>query len=101
MFGKDKKRGVEYKDFIKIRGRRGRSRVAACSRQPQGLPPRFVGDAKPMPTNTLAPVGFSMAVLMPMTSPRLFSSGPPELPGLIAASVWIMLAMGRPLAEGK
>ena len=28
-----------------------------------------------------------IAVLMPMTSPRMFSSGPPELPGLIAASV--------------
>ena len=28
-----------------------------------------------------------MAVLMPMTSPRMFNSGPPELPGLMAASV--------------
>ena len=28
-----------------------------------------------------------MAVFMPITSPRTFSSGPPELPGLIAASV--------------
>ena len=28
-----------------------------------------------------------IAVLMPITSPRRFSSGPPELPGLIAASV--------------
>ena len=27
---------------------------------------------------------------MPMTSPRMLSSGPPELPRLIAASVWIM-----------
>ncbi len=26
---------------------------------------------------------------MPTTSPRMFTSGPPELPGLIAASVWI------------
>ena len=25
---------------------------------------------------------------MPMISPRRFTSGPPELPGLIAASVW-------------
>ena len=32
---------------------------------------------------------------MPTTSPRMFSSGPPELPGLIAASVWIMFC-GRP-----
>ena len=26
---------------------------------------------------------------MPITSPRVFMSGPPELPGLIAASVWM------------
>jgi len=30
-----------------------------------------------------------MNVLMPMTSPWMFTSGPPELPGLIGASVWI------------
>ncbi len=27
--------------------------------------------------------------LMPTTSPSRFSSGPPELPGLIATSVWM------------
>ena len=32
-----------------------------------------------------------MAELMPMTWPFMSSSGPPELPGLIAASVWIAL----------
>ena len=31
------------------------------------------------------------AVFMPMTSPLESSSGPAELPGLMAASVWIML----------
>ena len=31
------------------------------------------------------------AVLTPMTWPALFTSGPPELPGLMAASVWIRL----------
>ena len=31
-----------------------------------------------------------MAVFMPITSPRMLSSGPPELPGLIAASVCSM-----------
>ena len=31
-----------------------------------------------------------MAVLMPMSSPRELRRGPPELPGLIAASVWIV-----------
>ena len=30
-----------------------------------------------------------------MTSPRRFSSGPPELPGLIAASVWIISLQRR------
>src|SRR2546427_6119759 len=31
-----------------------------------------------------------MAELMPISRPLESSSGPPELPGLIAASVWIM-----------
>ena len=31
----------------------------------------------------------SMAASIPMTWPRAFTSGPPELPGLIGASVWI------------
>src|SRR5260370_313112 len=31
----------------------------------------------------------AMAVFMPMTCAEEFSSGPPEFPGLIAASVWI------------
>ena len=46
-----------------------------------------------------------MAVLMPITSPRRFSSGPPELPGLMAASVWMTssylasaICIGRPIA---
>ena len=32
-----------------------------------------------------------IAVFIPITSPRAFSNGPPELPGLIAASVWMKL----------
>ena len=46
-----------------------------------------------------------IAVLMPITSPFMFTSGPPELPGLMAASVWIndwncrLGTMLRPLAE--
>ncbi len=31
-----------------------------------------------------------MELLRPITSPSAFTSAPPELPGLIAASVWIM-----------
>jgi len=30
-----------------------------------------------------------MAVLIPITAPLILTSGPPEFPGLIAASVWI------------
>ena len=45
-----------------------------------------------------APVGSAMAVLIPMRRPLLSSSTPPELPGLMAASVWITLRMGTPLA---
>ena len=45
------------------------------------------GTAKPTPA--LAPLGLKMAVLMPMSLPAESRSGPPELPGLMAASVWI------------
>ena len=37
------------------------------------------------------------AVLMPITSPREDTSGPPELPGLSAASVWITSSIIRPV----
>ena len=39
-----------------------------------------------------------MAVLMPMRRPLLSSKTPPELPGFIAASVWMTLRIGIPLA---
>ena len=45
----------------------------------------LLGTAKPTPA--LDARSLMMAVFMPMTSPRTFSNGPPELPGLIAASV--------------
>ena len=38
-----------------------------------------------------------IAVLMPITSPREDTSGPPELPGLSAASVWITSSISRPV----
>ncbi len=62
-----------------------------------------IGMAKPMPLLSVA-----IAVLMPTTLPPASSSGPPELPGLMAASVWIRLVSGwllpsvtieRPLAD--
>ena len=43
------------------------------------------GTAKPIPT--LPPVGETMDVLTPMTSPRRLTVGPPELPLLIGASI--------------
>jgi hypothetical protein len=45
------------------------------------------GTAKPMPM--LPPAGPMIAVLMPMSSPLRLTSAPPELPGLIEASVWM------------
>ncbi len=61
-----------------------------------------IGMAKPMPLLSVA-----MAVLMPTIAPFASSSGPPELPGLMAASVWMRLfsvvslsvEMLRPLAD--
>ena len=47
----------------------------------------LMGIAKPIPIEP--PLWEKIAVLMPMTSPRRFKSGPPELPGLIEASVWM------------
>ena len=44
----------------------------------------LMGTAKPMPGLSLL-----MAELMPTASPSLSNSGPPELPGLMAASVWM------------
>ena len=44
------------------------------------------GTAKPMPIEP--PEGEMIAVLMPITSPSMLNSGPPELPLLMAASVW-------------
>ena len=44
------------------------------------------GTAKPRPEEN---VEVTMSVLMPITLPSRESSGPPLLPGLIAASVWM------------
>ena len=45
------------------------------------------GTAKPMPS--LPPESLLICELTPITWPAAFSSGPPELPWLMAASVWI------------
>ena len=44
----------------------------------------LIGIANPIPW----PAGFT-AALIATTAPRASSSGPPEFPGLIAASVWM------------
>ena len=54
----------------------------------------LIGMAKPMPA--LCPTLEAIMVLMPITSPCKFSSGPPELPGLMAASVWMASSMSMP-----
>ena len=53
------------------------------------------GTAKPTPE--LEPLPDLICELTPITRPLPSSSGPPELPGLIAASVWIASAIGKPL----
>ena len=64
---------------------------------------RLAGIAKPI--YMLLPEVESSAELMPITSPLVLNIGPPELPWLMAASVWIKLSYGpaamspRDLAE--
>jgi hypothetical protein len=58
-----------------------------------------IGMAKPIPA--LVPDGDRIAVLTPITRPAESSSGPPELPGLMAASVWITLVISRPALVGR
>jgi hypothetical protein len=77
------------------------SGVTACSRAPShgrltAVPPvraeattrtMLEGMAKPMPCEP--PEREKIAVLMPTSRPAMSTSAPPELPGLIAASVWM------------
>ena len=52
----------------------------------------LLGIAKPTPS--LPPDSLSICELTPITLPLASSSGPPELPWLIAASVWIAFVIG-------
>ncbi len=47
----------------------------------------LMGMAKPVPSVT--PERDSMAMTSPIISPSMLNSGPPLLPGLMAAEVWI------------
>ena len=65
-----------------------------------------MGMAKPSPIEPPSPPCWPMlrmAVLMPMTAPVASTSAPPELPGLIAASVWMasMTATVSPLPSSR
>ncbi len=48
---------------------------------------RLEGIEKPMPTEP--PLGEKMAEFTPTTLPSISNSGPPELPRLMGASVWM------------
>ncbi len=55
----------------------------------------FEETAKPTPW--LPPLEVAICELTPITRPLASSSGPPELPGLMAASVWITSSIWKPL----
>ena len=54
----------------------------------------LIGTAKLIPADW--PTWLTIAVFMPITSPLEFSKGPPELPGLTAASLWMIPLIVRP-----
>jgi hypothetical protein len=59
---------------------------------------RLLGIAKPMPGAAVPPSSGSVAarVGIPITRPWRSASAPPELPGLIAALVWIISGSATP-----
>ena len=57
---------------------------------------RSIGTAKPTPALCSAPPPVAIWSAMPTTSPAASSSGPPELPGFSAASVWMAWATVNP-----
>ncbi len=56
-----------------------------------------IGTAKPTPS--LPPESVLICWLMPITLPSPSTSGPPELPGLIAASVWTAPEMANAVSD--
>jgi hypothetical protein len=57
-----------------------------------------IGTAKPTPELEFDPL-VAICELMPITRPSASSSGPPELPGLIAASVCTTPEILKPFGE--
>src|SRR4030095_13590476 len=81
--------------FVERLGARGEMcapRAGRCARRSASMTGRAAsaGIARPMPTD--APVGEISAELTPMTLPLRSNIGPPLLPMLIAASVWMSRA---------
>ena len=74
--------------------RYARSTFWPCSRRGTTWRTVFDGTAKPTPTLP-PPPAVRIALVTPMTRPIESSSGPPELPGLIAASVWMILSIEK------
>jgi hypothetical protein len=56
----------------------------------------FAGTANPMPTLPWLPA-VAICEFTPITRPLASMSGPPELPGLIGASVWMTSSIVKPL----
>ena len=70
------------------------ARSIVAPRSSRGTTWRIVFDGTAKPTPTLPPPpAVRIAVLTPITRPSESSSGPPELPGLIAASVWMTFSI--------
>ncbi len=61
----------------------------------------LIGTEKPTPEDCRAPPSVTIRVLIPITWPRVLSRGPPELPGLMAASVWIISTLVCWTPRGK
>ena len=56
----------------------------------------WLGMAKPTPMLPASWPRLALAVRMPTTSPAVLTIGPPELPGLIGASVWMASLIAAP-----
>ena len=62
----------------------------------------FVGIAKPRPSTDVPPFVAILLDVIPITCPWILISGPPELPGLIAVSVWMaFVEMACPSSDFK
>ena len=60
----------------------------------------LTGMAKPTPLLEFDTPPVSICAFTPITSPRRFIKGPPELPGLMAASVWIACGIEKVVKAG-